>query len=498
MKPSLYIFVFVILCIFQLNIYVNSYESVNLINEKREKINKNNNNLTKEQTKIYRHFVNDFCSNTFKKTLFLSNFNLINFRKKEKKIKKDNNKRSKIHNNKRLNLNNNLIGKNKKENNNTKINISLNNIEYQNKNNSNSTILNNPNKGNKEKNIPKRSENQNSMFNERVEVSPLGMRLETKIKTTEIEYNVISRNISFIISDKLNCHSLIKEKIVVESIKDFNLLEHWILHNNFDNLEIKSIKSPDANVNFFFFNKKFSLLSIYFTPNHHKDYKDNKNNIKFQNLTEIIYGSNYMPHKSNKFYNIFDRKKSVENLDYKRNYTFEFEYIAYNLILSHHGGSNTLLKDYKNWSEVQFNKNYEKKHKFIKKPMDFDDGYNYLVWKFFNKNYFQEIKNLRISIIFDLGLDFVNYPVLFSPPFQMSFKKSLVVEDKIKFVKYVTDFKILPQEVMILDMKFPLIFSQCSTGTPNVFMVAILSILIIFMIFIIYIIFSIFYYNTIL
>jgi hypothetical protein len=525
------------------NIFVNSNELIKL-QTKSKKRGRIKNNAKKEKTKIYKLFLNNFCSNTFKNSLFLSNYKLINlnFRKKDINsnkilIKNNDNNNKKIKN---INLNryrnsnrnkflNNFIEKHYLKHNIRNKNITNKNITNKDitnplpKNNHedhkkvNDTSLKEINISNKEKEKSKEKSKekeknmlirvQNSMFNERIsaEVTPLGLRLDNKIKSIEPDYNIVSREISFIISEKLNCHSFIREKLVLESIKDFNLIEHWILPNNFDNVEINSIKSPDAQINFYYFNKKFSLLSIYFTPNnkidnnsYNKPYKNHKYNNK--NFTENIRArEKNNENKSQKFFHLLARKKYIEeNFDhnYKRNYTFEFEYIAYNLIFSHNGGSNSLLKDYKNWGD-NYEKNNDKKLTYYNNP-NFEEGYNYIIWKFFNKNFIEEIKNLKISIDFDLSFDFVNYPVLFSPPFQMSFKKSLIVKDKHKFVKYETNFKIQPQEVIILDMKFPLIFYQCNTGTPSVFMVAILSILIIFMILIIYIVFSIFYYNTIL
>jgi len=421
------------------------------------------------------------------------------------------------------------------------------------------------------------------------ELDASALRIKTNLKSKELEYNMISRHITFFISDRLGCSSLITEKIKYEGLKSFNLIEHWILHNNFDNLEIKNISSEDAKINFYFFNKKFNLLSIYFepedfphknsfanaNPSNNNDNNKNKflNNTNLNNTVNSTFGNTVnFEKKRNKIFKKGKYSKDINAVtafgefaeepitknNYKRNYTFDIDYYVSNVILANQGSlfgnqignlntnfnhniviPNSIKEqnpnDYKGLvdggngidnSKNNFDKNKNSNNKFYKNSdnlniqksiglngIDYnsydpislhnnnntpnEEGYNSLIWKIFNKNYFEQINDLKIDIVFDLGNDFVNQPVLFEPPLHLKFKKTLEIKNQKHLVKYSSSFKMDAQEVVVLNMKFPLYFKECSNAIPSIFMIGIFALFLIFLIIIVYIIFSTFYFNTV-
>jgi len=205
-----------------------------------------------------------------------------------------------------------------------------------------------------------------------------------------------------------------------------------ILHNNAESIDPKGVYSDDININFFAFNRKLNIFSVYF------DQKKTSEN-SLSNINE-------------------------KNID--SNFKIEFNYNALNLI-------KTIITENKNENSTLVEAENSK-------------NYNSFIWKILNQNFIKHKENVVIELYFDLGKNFQHEDVEFS----LKFVKSILEENKKQIVKFRWEGVIEPQEVIILQAKFPLYFDSCGNISINLVMIFIGSIFIIFLIGMLYIILS--------
>jgi hypothetical protein len=227
------------------------------------------------------------------------------------------------------------------------------------------------------------------------------------------EYVSLDRVVKFYISHE--CTVNINDTVHYNIVNPVNFVEHMILHNNADSIDAKGVFSEDIAINFFAFNKKLNIFSVYFDP----------------------------PKKTN--------------------FTLEYDYDAVNLIRS----------------------NIESTHD----GFDISNNHtssNIFVWKFVNQNFIKMKENITVEIYFDIGKEFTHEDVEFS----LNFTKSIVERNKRMVVKYVWNGQLSPQEVIVLQAKFPLYFENCGTLSVNWIMIGIGSVFIVFLIGMLYMIIS--------
>jgi hypothetical protein len=241
------------------------------------------------------------------------------------------------------------------------------------------------------------------------------------------EYISSNRVIKFYVSLKQECSLFINDTVYYENLNNVNFVEHMILHNNAEAIDPKGVYSDDININFFLFNRKLNIFSVYFDP------KKQMNNITHNNVTLPL-----------------------------KNFSIEYDYDALNIIKSNFVKENT--------------NNIENS----------TASYNSFIWKILNQNFLKSKENISIEIYFDLGKDFMHEDVEFS----LNFTKSIIDDDKKNIVKYKWHGTIDPQEVIVLQAKFPLYFEHCGNLSINLVMIFVGAVFIIFLIGMLYIILS--------
>jgi len=262
------------------------------------------------------------------------------------------------------------------------------------------------------------------------------------------EYYSTKRELKFYISHDQLCSVFVNDTVHYTTINSVNFIEHMILHNNAESIEPKGVYSEDININFFAFNRKLNIFSVYF------DQK--KNSEKSTRKISEIHSSAADSNASGGSNNIL----------------IEFNYNAMNLIktiISEHKNENSTLIDASADAGVDSFKNY-----------------NSFIWKILNQNFIKHKETVSIDLFFDLGRNFVNEDVEFS----LNFTKSIIEENKKQIVKFHWEGEIEPQDVIILQAKFPLYFNSCGNISINLVMIFIGSIFIIFLIGMLYIILS--------
>jgi hypothetical protein len=226
------------------------------------------------------------------------------------------------------------------------------------------------------------------------------------------EYVSLNRVVRFYISH--DCTVSINDRVNYNIVNPVNFVEHMILHNNADTIEPKTVYSDDFGINFFAFNKKLNIFSVYFDP----------------------------PESTN--------------------FTIEYDYNAINLIRSNIEAPDTF--------EVPSN----------------HTNSNIFVWKFVNQNFIKMKENITVEIYFDIGKEFTHEDVDFS----LNFTKSIIEENNRMIVKYVWNGILSPQEVIVLQSKFPLYFDNCGTLSVNWIMIGVGSVFIVFLVGMLYMIIS--------
>jgi len=251
----------------------------------------------------------------------------------------------------------------------------------------------------------------------------------TSLGETENEEIVVKeREIKIYISRDTDCNIKIQEKIFYEQhAYNSNFLEHLILNSNFDYINVENVLSNDVQLQFFAFNRKINLFSVFYE--------------NFKNLTQ---------------------------------YLIDYQYTAVNLIKSHKTRNPT--------------------------EKDFEDSYNYIVWKLFNENVGKIKQKFKMQFYFDLEKSFQNEDVRFiHNNTRLEFTKNIenISKDEQKAhnnprqtVMYEYNGFLESGEVFVIDVKFPLYFENCHLVTINIPVIIAGSIFIIFLIFVLYIILS--------
>lgn len=255
------------------------------------------------------------------------------------------------------------------------------------------------------------------------------------------EYYSTKRELKFFISHEQGCSIFVNDTVNYTTINNVNFIEHMILHNNAESIDPKGVHSNDVTINYFAFNRKLNIFSVYFDP------KKNP----------------YSPVMNKNDTNNANEKNYVDS-----NFLIEFDYNAINLIKS------IVVENKSENSTNDFNDN------------DSSKNYNSFIWKILNQNFIKHKENVVIELYFDLGKNFQHEDVSFS----LKFEKSLIEENKKQIVKFRWEGVIEPQEVVILQAKFPMYFDSCGNISINLVMIFIGSIFIIFLIGMLYIILS--------
>jgi hypothetical protein len=245
------------------------------------------------------------------------------------------------------------------------------------------------------------------------------------------DYVSSNRVIKFYISHASECSIFVNDTVMYKNINNVNFVEHMILHNNAENIDPKGVYSEDVNINFFAFNKKLNIFSVYFED------RKNANILKTTNST-----SKY------------------------KNFSIEYDYEALNIIKSN------LVKD----MDAAINNQND----------TILVSSNTFIWKILNQNLIKSKENVTIEIYFDLGKEFEHEDVEFS----LNFTKSIINTEKKSLIKYIWKGSIDPQEVVILQAKFPLYFEHCGNISINIVMIFVGAIFIIFLIGMLYVILS--------
>ena len=243
------------------------------------------------------------------------------------------------------------------------------------------------------------------------------------------DYISTNRLIKFYVSHASECSIFVNDTVTYNNINNVNFVEHMILHNNAENIDPKGVYSEDVNINFFAFNKKLNIFSVYFDNN----------------------------------------KKSTRNSTIIKNYksfSIEYDYEALNIIKSN------IVKD----GELRSGSNND----------TFLISSNSFIWKILNQNLMKSKENITIEIYFDLGKEFENEEVEFS----LNFTKSIINTDKKTLIKYIWKGSIDSQEVIILQTRFPMYFEHCGNISINLVMIFVGAIFIIFLIGMLYVILS--------
>ena len=175
--------------------------------------------------------------------------------------------------------------------------------------------------------------------------------------------------------------------------------------------------------------------------------------------------------------------------------TINFLYEAVNLIKTYNEFPNDKENIFLNSSSLKNDDG------FI--PLDVIHNYNHnnIIWKIFNKNSFTPNENVRIEFLFDLGSDFEKYDVIFNlgknvlgntySNGKIGFIKSVIYDEENRMlVKYKLDGILPPQDIMIVDVNFPLYFENCNYKSMNMFIIVIGAIFLIVVVAMLYIIFA--------
>ncbi len=292
------------------------------------------------------------------------------------------------------------------------------------------------------------------------------MKNDDAFKNMAGDYISTDRKMKFYISKQQECSIFINDTVSYQNLNNANFVEHMILHNNAEAIDPKGVYSDDININFFLFDRKLNIFSVYFDA-------DNNNTV---NGNPTSYPASYQTIKPN-------------------NFTIEYDYDAINLIKSNfvneknnsnsnsnypqNSDSSTSMTSMGNTYNNYNNNNYDENE---------SDNYNSFIWKILNQNFLKNKENITIEIYFDLDKEFQHEDVEFS----LNFTKSLVdTDEKNKnIVKYEWKGTIDPQEVVILQVKFPMYFDHCRNLSINFVMIFVGSVFIIFLIGILYIILS--------
>jgi hypothetical protein len=226
---------------------------------------------------------------------------------------------------------------------------------------------------------------------------------EKDLRLFAFDYSSTNRTIKLYISHSQQCSVFVNDTTsYITNNNKLNFIEHMLLHNNAEQIDPRGVYSSNININFFAFNKKMNLFSVY-----------------------------------------FDQAE-------RNNFTVEYDYDAINLIQT---------------KKVEKNFHSSLNTNINKQEMSF----NSLIWKLLNPNIIHLKQNITIQIFFDLGKDFLYSDVGFNLPFN----KTVEYEKSKPIVKYEWKGVLEPQEVVIVQVKFPMWFENCGYSNLNWVMIMI-------------------------
>ena len=254
-----------------------------------------------------------------------------------------------------------------------------------------------------------------------------------KLSVEDSDFGVNKRQLQYNISRSTGCNVMINDLVQFTKDSDVNYVEHWILHNNVDEIEPKTVTSKDVIVKFFNFNKKMNTFIVYF------DFIEEKKNQQFFSINFTYEAISLI--KTFNYYSI-DKDKDTFFLDEKS----------------------------QNQDQL-FN-------------------YNNFLWKIYNKNFIgKDLETLSIQINFDLGPGFSKYTIFSENP-KIQFKKKIINNADSPLVVYTWDGAMNSQDVLVIDIKFPLYFESCKNDYMSITIVLIGSIFILFVILMLYVVFN--------
>jgi hypothetical protein len=175
-------------------------------------------------------------------------------------------------------------------------------------------------------------------------------------------------------------------------------------------------------------------------------------------FTNIINLNLFVFNKKDNLFTVLLDKKNND----KTNLTVEYNYLAGNILKSQKNKINNLHNN------------------------------NTFLWKFFNENSSKKLK-LNIEIYFTIDKLFENDTVTFianGDNSTLNFNKSIISNSNQRVVKYEWKGELIPNEIIVLETKFPLIIESCKSVMIDIPMILVGSIFIFFLIFVLYIILS--------
>lgn len=271
------------------------------------------------------------------------------------------------------------------------------------------------------------------------------------------EYISSNRVLKFYISHVQECSIFVNDTVMYENINNVNFVEHMILHNNAENIDPKGVYSEDVNINFFAFNRKLNIFSVYFEP------KPNKDQHAIPGVVGVLANNTNILNNRNIFSNSFKKNS---------NFSIEYDYDALNIIKSNFN------KEKENYNSTLYPDKESQSNP--------GNSFNSFIWKILNQNFMKVKENITLELYFDLGKEFEQEDVEFS----LNFTKSIMTDNKKSIVKYQWHGTIDPQEVIVLQAKFPLYFEHCGNLSINLVMIFVGAVFIVFLIGMLYIILS--------
>ena len=275
------------------------------------------------------------------------------------------------------------------------------------------------------------------------------------------------RSLTFHISRVTECTVLVTDIVTYKlTMSNLNFVEHIILNNNSEQIDIKSVTSQDIKITDYSYNTKMNMFIVYFDSNAEKPENfsvifqyEAKNLIKTVGNPEILDSEQEEVGGRN-----FKQFKNFKNLNSTRN----------------------IENNHTNEKNSSANTNFlETKIKSVSTDPSLQN--NSLVWKIYNKNFNSE--DIEIKLIFDLGKDFVNY-FIHSRNNQMKFIKKIHETKEKSIVEYDWSGENEFYSVIVMDVNFPLYFENCRYDNMSIFAIVLGSVLVTLMTLMIYIILS--------
>jgi len=314
------------------------------------------------------------------------------------------------------------------------------------------------------------------------------------LNLTNVNYDIPEsiakrRKIKFFIDLENDCAIYINDTVVYENNKELNMIDHLILHHDFENIDPRSINSETRDINYFIFNRRLNMFTVNIdnqkenSSEAEKDFEINyeymadkmiksKQFILKENNSNITFANNLTSNDSNAFNN--KSKVFSVNSDYLDKNDSEDEDSFWNNI------QNSYLFD-NNITSYLFGNLKKKKKLFLEKTIT---KFNDFMWRVNNQNKDQNIY-LELEFLFALGDNFDYNKIKFN--FKTT-KSSMKIYDK-EFQIFSWKGVLMPYEVKNIKCAFPLAFESCGNRFSYDFSIfMLLSLFIIFIVLIIYLI----------